>query len=138
MAEQLAPLYPWMHLVGRILLAYVFIASGINHLARPGTVGAYAESKGIPAPRTAAIVSGIVIVVCGVLLILGWHRFIAAGLLFFFLLGTAFLVHGPWKETDPMARMNEMVHFQKDLALAGAALFIAYYGGTWWPMSLGH
>jgi hypothetical protein len=46
-------------------------------------------------------------------------------------------MHAYWRETDPMARMNERLHFQKDLALGGAALFVAYYGGGFWPFSLG-
>jgi putative oxidoreductase len=138
MADYIAPLYPWMHLVGRILLALVFVVSGVGHLTRVAATGAYAQSKGIPAPKVAAVVSGIVIIVCGLLVALGWHRFIAAGLLFLFLLATAFLMHNFWTVTDPMARMGERTQFLKDLALAGAALLIAYYAGMWWPMSLGH
>jgi putative oxidoreductase len=38
---------------------------------------------------------------------------------------TAALVRGFWKETEPMARMMETVQFNKDVALAGAAL--AFY-----------
>ncbi len=53
-----------------------------------------------------------------------------------FLLSTAFVMHPFWKESDPQASMNEMSHFMKDLALAGAALLIAFYAGMPWPMSL--
>jgi putative oxidoreductase len=130
-------LYPWMHLVGRILFSMVFILSGINHLTNLKMMTGYTQSKGLPAPKAVAAVSGVVIIVAGALLIVGHTRFIAAGVLFLFLLGTSFIFHPFWKETDPMAKMNEMTHFLKDMALAGAALFIAYYGGHPWPMSLG-
>jgi putative oxidoreductase len=31
-------------------------------------------------------------------------------------------MHGFWRETDPTAKQMEMTQFQKDVALAGAAL----------------
>jgi len=130
-------LYPWMHLVGRILFAIVFIASGIGHLTQTSSMVGYARSKGAPAPKIVVPLTGAVIIVGSLLVVLGWHRFIGAGLLFLFMVPAAFVMHAFWKEKDPMARMNEMAHFQKDLALAGAALLMAYYSGWSWPMSLG-
>jgi len=38
------------------------------------------------------------------------------------LLSTPFLIHGFWKESEPMSKQMEMVQFNKDLALAGASL----------------
>jgi len=130
-------LYPWMHLVGRILFAMVFIASGIGHFTQKSGMVGYAQSKGAPAPKIVVPVTGAMLIVVGVLVALGWHRFIGAGLLFLFLVPTALVMHAFWREKDPMARMNEMIHFQKDMALAGAALLFAYYAGWSWPMSLG-
>jgi putative oxidoreductase len=46
-------------------------------------------------------------------------------------------LHPFWKESDPVARQNELAQFLKALALSGAALFMAFYGGTVWPLSLG-
>ena len=40
------------------------------------------------------------------------------------LVPTALIIHAFWKETDPQAKQMEMVQFQKDLALAGAALML--------------
>jgi uncharacterized membrane protein YphA (DoxX/SURF4 family) len=137
MPEQLYFLYPWMHLVGRILFSMIFIASGIGHLVQLEATAAYAQSKGLPAPKLAASLSGVMIVIGGALVLIGWTRFIGAGLLVLFLLPTAFLMHPFWKETDQMAKQNEMAHFMKDVSLAGAALLIAYYAGPWWPLSLG-
>ncbi len=58
-------------------------------------------------------------------------------LIFLFLVPTAFIMHPFWKESEALAKQNEMAHFMKDIALAGAALFFAYYAGDWWPLSLG-
>ena len=126
-----------MHVVGRVLFSMMFIMSGVNHLMKLSDTSAYAESKGVPAPKVLTAVSGLMIMVGGVLVLLGWHRFIGAWLIAIFLFPKAMLMHAFWKETDPAARMNEMSHFMKDLAMAGAALLIAFYSGTVWPMSLG-
>lgn len=132
----LEPLFPWMHLAGRILFCTIFIGSGISHLMQMGAMKQYAASKGVPAPGLMVPLSGLILLAGGLMVLLGWHRFIGAGLLVIFLLPTAFMMHAFWKEEDPQARQNEMAHFMKDLALAGAALLIAVYAGEVWPMSL--
>lgn len=129
-------LYPWMHLVGRVLFAMVFIAGGISHFAKWNDMTAYATSKGVPMAKAGVAITGLMSLVGGVLVVLGWHRFIGAGLLAIFMLLTSTMMHAFWKEKDPMARMTEMSQFQKDLALGGAALVLAFYAGWSWPMSL--
>ncbi|MFW6200495.1 MAG: DoxX family protein [Gemmatimonadota bacterium] len=132
-----AELYPWIHLVGRILFSLVFVLSGVNHLMQRHAMAEYARARGLPTPGLAVVLSGIVLLACGLMIGVGYRRFIAAGILFLFLVSTAFLMHPFWKEEDPQAQQNEMTHFLKDLALAGAALIIAYYAGTPWPLALG-
>ncbi len=136
MVEALGPFMPWLHLMGRILFAMIFIASGMNHLMKLDDTSAYAASKGVPAAKAATVVSGVMMIACAIMIVLGWHRFIGAGLLVIFLIPKAFMMHPFWKESDPQASMNERSHFMKDLALAGAALLIAVYAGLPWPMSL--
>jgi len=136
MVEALELFGPWMHLTGRILFSIIFIALGMNHLMKLDDMSAYAASKGVPAAKAATAVSGLIIVAAGIMVLLGWSPFIGAGLLVIFLIFTAFVMHPFWKESDPQASMNEMSHFMKDLALAGAALFIAFYAALPWPMSL--
>ncbi len=136
MVEALGPFMPWMHLMGRILFCMIFIASGMNHLMKLDDKSAYAASKGVPAAKAATAISGLMIMVGAIMVVLGWHRFIGAGLLVAFLIPTAFVMHPFWKETDPQSSMNEMAHFMKTLGLAGAAMLIAFYAGMPWPMSL--
>lgn len=126
-----------LHVAGRLLFSLLFIMNGASHLMRLNPMSAVAASRGVPAPRASVAATGVAILVSGLLVLLGWHRFIASGLLFLFLLATAFFVHPFWKQTEPPARMNEMGHFMKDLALAGAALLIAFYSAPSWPLSLG-
>jgi putative oxidoreductase len=133
----LEALYPWMHLVGRICLSLIFISSGITHLTQTNAMVGYAQAKKAPWPKVTVPLTGVMILVGGLLVILGWHRFIGAGLLFIFLILAAYFIHAYWKETDPMARAGERAHFFKDIALAGAALLLAFYARYPWPLSLG-
>lgn len=137
MPEQLYWMYPWMHLVGRVLLALVFVLNGVFHIMKLRDMSAYAGGKGVPAANVAVSFSGLMILVGGVLIGLGWHRFIGAWLIVIFLIPVTFWMHNFWKQTDPAARMVDMQHFLKNMALLGAALLVAYYAGGYWPMSLG-
>jgi uncharacterized membrane protein YphA (DoxX/SURF4 family) len=137
MPDWTAAFYEPAHLAGRLLFSLVFIMSGLGHLTQTNAMAGYAASKGVPAAKAATIVTGVMIVAGGLLVALGWHRFIGAGLLVIFVLPTAFVMHAFWRETDPMTRAGERAHFLKDLALAGAALLVAYYAGGDWPFALG-
>jgi uncharacterized membrane protein YphA (DoxX/SURF4 family) len=107
---------------GRILLAAVFINSGIFHLVGHANATAYAKSKGVPAPGFFVALTGVQIIAGGAMIVLGWHPILGALLLLIFLIPVAIIMHAFWKVPDPMQRMGEQVHFFKDLALAGAAL----------------
>jgi hypothetical protein len=91
----------------------------------------YAASKRVPAPM-AAVLDGRVLLLAGALSTLfGVWADLGALQLVVFLIPTAVMMHGFWKETDPQARMNEMTQFSKDLALAGAALMLfAFFSHT--------
>ncbi len=137
MPEWAGSLYPWMHLAGRIMFSMIFIMMGVMHLAKPQGLTAYAESQGTPAARLSVYVTGLMILIGGILLALGWHRFIGAGLIAIFLVVAAVTMHTFWRVTDEQERNHQMAHFFKNIALAGAALLVAYWSGGPWPMSVG-
>jgi putative oxidoreductase len=117
-------------LIGRILFAALFIGSAFGHLTQSEAMAGYASSRGVPQAKLAVLGSGVLILVGGLLVLLGIWMDLGALLLVLFLLPTAVLMHPFWKETDPMAKQNEMVSFNKDVALAGAALLVfALYAG---------
>lgn len=82
----------------------------------------YAGSRGVPMAKPATLATGVQILLGGLSVLLGVWGDLGALLLVVFLLSTAFLIHGFWGETDPMAKQMEMVQFNKDVGLAGAAL----------------
>jgi uncharacterized membrane protein YphA (DoxX/SURF4 family) len=129
-------IFPWMHLSGRVLFSLFLVVFGLMHLFSP-KIAEYFGTKEIPGPRVVAWAMGAMVLVGAVFLLLGWHRFIGAGLVFLALFPAGWALHPFWKETDPAIRLTEMAQFFKVLALSGAALFMAFYGGTVWPLSLG-
>ena len=119
-------------LIGRILFAFLFLTSGYAHFAQRKMMAQYAGSKGVPQPLPAVLAGGVALVLGGLMVLFGVWADLGALFLVVFLLPTAVLVHGFWKESDPQARMTEMTAFSKDTALAGASLmlfaFFAYAG----------
>jgi putative oxidoreductase len=111
-------------LIGRILFAALFLASGVGHLTQSEAMAGYAKARGVPQAKLAVLGSGVLIIIGGLLVLLGIWMDLGALLLVIFLIPTAFLMHAFWKETDPMAKQTELVSFNKDIALGGAALLI--------------
>lgn len=116
-------------LIARLFFSAIFIASGLGHLTQTGAMAQYAGSKGVPSPRVAVFVSGLMLLLGGLSVLLGLYVSVGALLLVVFLLAAAFLMHDFWTLEDPQARQNDQTHFMKDLALAGAAFLIWYFWG---------
>lgn len=111
-------------LIGRILFAALFLGSAFGHLTQTQAMAGYAASKGVPAPKPVTLGSGVLILLGGLSILLGIWADLGALLLLIFLIPTAVVMHPFWKESDPETRQLEMIMFQKDLALAGAALML--------------
>jgi putative oxidoreductase len=109
-------------LIGRILFGALFLAAAAGHLTQTKALAGYATSRGVPLATPATLVTGVQILLGGLSVILGVWADLGALLLAAFLLPTAVLMHGFWRETDPTTKQMEMTQFQKDVALAGAAL----------------
>lgn len=115
-----------MLLLGRILFSIIFISSGLNHFINFESTREYAAAKGVPFPSISNFISGSVLLAGGISILLGLWVNVGALLLVLFLLPAAFLIHDFWKQEEPQARQNEQIHFMKNLAMAGGALFIWY------------
>ena len=111
-------------IAGRVLFALLFISSGINHFTKNEAMTGYAKYKKVQMAKAAVYLSGLMILLGGIYIVLGFYADLGALLIALFLIPTAFLMHAFWKETDPTAKQNETIGFFKDLSLAGAALII--------------
>lgn len=107
---------------GRLLLAAIFVLSGVSKLADPTGTIAYISSAGLPAPSLAYGVAVIVELVGGLLLIAGFRTRIVASAIAAFSLAAAFGFHAN------LADQNQFIHFFKNVALAGGLLQVAAFG----------
>ena len=111
-------------IAGRVLFALLFVSSGVNHFTQNAAMTGYAKYKKIPMAKISVYVSGLMLVLGGIYIALGFYADLGALLLAIFLIPTAFLMHAFWKESDATAKQNETISFFKNLSLAGAALII--------------
>lgn len=118
-------------LIGRILFGGYFLMNAYNHLVKTSNLVGYAQSKGVPSPKSAVIGSGILLLIGGLSIILGVYPVIGVISLVVFLLLVSFKMHAFWNIQDPMARMGEEVNFGKNVALIGAALMLLMIAVPW-------
>jgi len=122
-------------LLGRIIFGGFFIMSGINHFTNVKMMAGYSASKNIPAPSVAVVGSGVMLVVGGLSVVLGFLPILGLLLLIVFLVPTSFLMHNFWTVQDPQFRAAEQINFLKNMAITGAALALMY-GATNWPLAI--
>ena len=109
-------------LAGRILIAAIFLISGVMKLAAPaGTIG-YIQSVGLPLPELGLAIAVVVEIGGGLALILGYRTRAVAAALALFTLATALLFH------VNLADQNQLIHFFKNLAITGGLLQVVAFG----------
>jgi len=120
-------------LLGRILIALIFVLSGFSKIGGfDGTVG-YIASKGLPLPQLAAIAAIIVELGGGILLVLGWKARWTAAAMLAFTAFAALLFHNFWAMPPDQAQ-NQMIHFMKNISMMGGLLYVIVHGSG--PLSL--
>lgn len=118
-------------LIGRVLFVILFLSSAFGHFTQTEKMAGYAQSKGVPMPEPAVLGSGILMLLGGLSILLGIWADLGALLLVLTLIPTAVLMHRFWDETDAETAQTEMTQFNKDIALAGAALMLfAFFAHT--------
>lgn len=122
-------------LIGRIIFGGFFLYNGINHFRQAETMAKYTESKGVPASKPAVIASGVALTIGGTSILLGVKPKIGAAAILAFLASVSPVMHDFWRQESPEQRMNEMIHFSKNMALAGAALALMGVEEPW-PASI--
>ena len=114
-------------LVGRILVAALFIPAGFSKLMGfAGTVG-YIASVGLPMPALGAIIAIVVELGAGIALLLGYKTRIAAIVLAVFTLAATFFFHAFWAAPEAQ-KMVATLLFTKNIAVVGGLLMVAAFG----------
>ena len=118
-------------LIGRILFGGYWLMSGINHFKMRKMLEGYTASKGIPMPSLVVSLSGIILMLIGLSVILGIYVEWTLLILAIFLAAVSVFMHNFWTITDPNAKMTDMIHFMKNMALLGAALMMYMIPVPW-------
>jgi len=118
--------------IGRVLFSAIFLLAGTNHFSSQ-TI-AYAAHEGVPLAGLLVPLSGVMALVGGLSIALGYRARWGAAILFAFLVPVTFGLHRFWAVADPMMHQLQMVMFLKNVAMAGAALLIGWFGAG--PISL--
>ena len=120
-----------LSLLGRALLALLFVPAGFAKIGGfAGTVG-YIASKGVPMPEVAAAAAIAVELGLGFLLLIGWQaRWAALGIAFFTVVIT-FIFHNFWA-VEAAQKMMQQQAFFKNIGVVGGLLLVAAFGpGAW-------
>ena len=113
-------------LVGRLLLAWIFLHEGAFLLANYGASSAGMAKMGAPSFALAPVIA--LQLLAGLSIAAGCYARCGALALGLFCLATAFLFHSNF------AIRNELLHFEKDIAIAGGMFALAVCGAGRWSV----
>jgi putative oxidoreductase len=115
-------------LIGRALIALLFIPSGWGKIAGFSGLVGYISSKGVPLPEVCAAIAIAVELGLGILLLVGFQTRWVALLMAIFVLVISPIFHNYWAVPDAQVMMQKM-NFFKNMAIAGGLLAFAAFGG---------
>jgi putative oxidoreductase len=111
-------------LTARLLLAWLFVHEGVSLVVNFDAAASGMAKMGVPAPLLVATIA--LQLLGGMAIAIGWQARLGAAGLGLFCLATAVLFH------QNFANRNELLHFEKDLAIAGGMfVFMVRGAGAW-------
>ena len=112
----------YLPVIGRVLIGGIFAMSGLTKIPAYAATTGMIQAAGLPLAPLGAAIAIAVEVGLGLLLLLGWRvRPVAAALVIWCFL-TAVFFHRNF------ADQNMMIHFLKNLMIAGGLLQIVHFG----------
>ena len=118
--------------LGRLFYSLIFVVAGFGHFTHQEI--AYAAAQGVPLASFVVPVSGVMAILGGLSILLGFHGKLGAWLLVLFLVPVTLAMHNFWAVKDPMMQQIQMAMFLKNISVLGAALFFTQIGTG--PLSL--
>ena len=129
----LASLQNPLSLIGRVLLALLFVPAGFSKIGGFAGTAGFIASKGVPLPELAAAAAIGVELGLGMLLLIGFQtRWAALGIAFFTAVIT-FIFHNYWAVPAEQAMMQQLMFF-KNIAVVGGLLTVAAWGAGAWSV----
>jgi putative oxidoreductase len=124
--ENIAPL------VGRCLMAALFVLSGIQQVEHWNDAARLMEAHGMSGIGPLLALAIVVQIGCGLALAIGFRTRLMALVLFLFVLIVSFSLHDFWTIKDAALAQTEMQLFAKNVAIAGGLLVLVGLGaGNW-------
>lgn len=117
----------WAPLLGRILIALIFIVSGYGKITDLTGTSAHIAQQGLPMPYAAAILAAVVELGGGLAILFGCYSGCAAGMLFLFLIPVTYFFHNPVGLVGA-AKMQQQIQLLKNLAIMGGLLMLVGFG----------
>ncbi len=108
--------------IGRVLLAAIFVLSGIGKALAPAGAIGYIASSGLPFATFGLIAAVAIELGGGVMLALGIKTRLVAAALAAFSVVTALVFH------NALGDQNQLIHFMKNIAMAGGLLQVVAFG----------
>lgn len=114
-------------LIGRILIAVLFLPSGFGKIMGFSGVVGYIASHGVPLPQVCAAIAVLCEFFLCLALLVGWQaRWAALGMAIFTLVISP-IFHNYWAAPEAMVMMQKL-NFFKNMAIAGGLLGFAAFG----------
>ena len=117
-------------LAGRVLFGLFHLSSGFNHFKLFSGYAQHAASKRVPLPKLAIAVSGLLLIIGGASVLLGYQPRIGIAALVLFYVPVTPVMHNFWAAA-PEHKQGEMVNFMKNVALLGATLMLLAIPQPW-------
>jgi len=114
-------------LLGRILLAILFVPAGFSKIGGFAGTAGYIGSVGLPLPEVGAVIAIVVELGLGLALLVGYKARWAALVLALFTIAAAFFFHNFWAMPADKAMMQQLM-FMKNVAITGGLLAFAAFG----------
>ncbi len=115
-------------LIGRLLIGLPFMMSGLGKLAAYGPTVQHIGAAGLPLPPLSYAAAVAIELGGGLLLVLGFQARVAAAAQAIFAVMAAIFFHAQF------ADQNQMIHFLKNIMMAGGLLQIVYFGAGRWSL----
>ena len=114
-------------LLGRVLLAFIFLQSGFDKVLNYGKTINLMAARGIPEPQILLPMAIAALFIGGIMILVGWKARWGALALILFMIPATLYFHGYWTYPQPL-QLNQFHHFVKNLAIIGALLMILGMG----------
>jgi putative oxidoreductase len=114
--------YRFLPIIGRMMIGLPFLMSGLGKLAAYSATVAYISAMGLPAAPLAFVAAALVEVGGGLFLLTGYRVRLASLVMAVFCVVTALFFHRNFGD------QNQMIHFLKNVMMAGGLLQITYFG----------